>query len=255
MKLAISTGLVLCIFRVSASLSNGWDMLPARDEWNPILKSFKAPEVLVPYVNIYITPFYEIQAAERSSNVTGDVIKNCYLAMLDLVLTSCENFNMTESVFNGHQRDEYRKVLDGATRVFMESSADQVQPVFQKRSLRNFMFQRFNDMIVASDTYRELDSRVRGFTKDVHRWHMRAKNEKADRFKYLLARNLDLVEVQKYSVDLLQSSVNVTMNQRELRDFSWRLHSLGNDASAPLYLAISSTATFTIVALAAVMIF
>jgi hypothetical protein len=209
-----------------------WSILPPRHDWRAILRSFEKPDDVDAYVTAYITPFEELQAATRNASVSPDTIKTSMLAMLELVQTACNSFNISEATFDRRQRDDFRAALRNATNCFNGPNAQQIEPVFEPRSLRHFVFQRLDDILVSSHNYSGMKRRLLDYKRHAHSLRKQLHGWSSKYFKFIIHRNIDLQLVKQYSSEIMRANVNKKLRHEDVNKLHWKLHSLGNDAPA-----------------------
>lgn len=231
MKFLIATSVASMFSFATADLFNAWDILPPKEDWRAIMKSFDSSDDIKSYVDVYVAPFKQLQDATRNNNVSPDTIKTSMLSLLDLVQQSCKNFSITSEVFNSRKRDEFRKVLDSATKIFSTPNAEHLEPVFKKTAVHQFMHQRFDDMLVAAKDQKDVLARVKKFYNYAKHRHSQIKGWKPIKFKFIIPRNLDLNVVAQYSTSVIKNRKDKGFKKKDGIDkMYWKLHTLGNDA-------------------------
>lgn len=208
-----------------------WALLPPSDQWPDIVKSLENEDHVRQYVRVYMAPFRQLQNATRDASVKPDTIKISMLAMLDLAQQACSKFNVTQVVFEKKQKSAFRAALDDAVTVFEDPAAQHMEPVFKVKSIKYFMFQRLDDMLVTAKSHKALMSDLKSYCKYLRNTHRSAKDWNERRFKYLIPRNLDLKLVKDYSVQVISVYLDKKMDNHDLDHLKFQLHSLGNDAN------------------------
>ncbi|PJF17804.1 hypothetical protein PSACC_02370 [Paramicrosporidium saccamoebae] len=231
-----------------ADLFDPWKALPPKDDWRAILKSFDKPDDIKPYVEIYVKPFQQLQKATRDNKISPESMKTSMHALLDLVQQCCKNFNITTDIFKGRKKEDFRKILDGATQVFEGPNADHLEPVFKKISIHRFMHQRLDDMLVAAKTKDEVLNRVKKLSDLAKNLQKKSKEWKPIKFKYIIQRNLDLQVVAQYSTSVLKNRKDKGLKKGGLDQMYWKLHSLGNSASSTYQFSAVSIAFAVVLA-------
>lgn len=227
MKL-LTAALLSC---ASANILDPWKVLPQKGDWKKIVKSFENNEDIDNYVSVYVAPFKELQAAARNGKVSGDTIKTSMIALTDMVQKTCQNVNITVEVFNSRDRDKFRKVLEGSIGVLDDPEAKHLEPVFKVETIKYFMFQRIDDMLVAAKTQKEFLDHLRNLRNHAKHAQSTMKDWKPAKFKFLIHRNLDLEVVKQYSTSVIKNRKEKGLKKEDLDKMYWKLHSLGNDSS------------------------
>lgn len=234
MILTSITQLIPCLFlgsSIAVGVLDPWEYVPPKRDWPAIIKSLEDVDHVKSYVKIYVAPFAQLQAAERSATTSPDVIKASTVAMLELVHTACRTFNISEVVFEKHSKDAFRQALEDATGVFEGPNSQHLEPIYNIRSIRNFIFQRLDDMLVAAKKHRDFLQMKSDYEKHLEYAHRVLKNWESYHFKYVITRNLDLNLVRKYFVEAISSRLDKKLESEDVDNLQWQLYSLGNDAT------------------------
>ncbi len=215
----------------ASNVLDPWGYLPPKQDWPLIIKSLEDVDQVKSYVRIYTQPFRELQTAERSASISPDVVKASTVAMLELSHTACRMFNISEATFEKHSKDSFRQALEDATGVFEGPNAQHLEPIYKIRSVRNFVFQRLDDMLVAAKKYKDFMQAKQSYEKHLEYAHRIMKNWESSRYKYIVPRNLDLDLVRKYSVEAISARLDKKLEAEDVDSLRWQLSSLGNGAS------------------------
>lgn len=248
--------LVACVLLVATVKSDSyytkpWNILPKTDDWKYIMRSFESGDQIPAYVGIYVQPFRELQAAERHANISSAAIKDSVIAMVDMGQQSIGNFNVSEESFASRDKKAFRRALRQAMGPFRAPNADQLLPVFSKRAVGQFFYQRFDDMLVASKEYSDFTSRHKDFSRFLRMAQVQMKQWDARDFAFLVPRNLDFDLIEEYSVRVIQTCHdNATLTDKDIRDLQYKLRSLGNDATTML----ASTTVLLTAALSSILV-
>lgn len=236
---ALALALSLSLSPLSASgVLDPWKYLPPPADWPAILRSVESKDHVHGYVRTYVAPFKQLQAAIRDVEVSPDTIKTSVLAALDAVLQSCRSLIVTELDFERKSKEVYKRLLDDATAHFDSPGMNHLEPVFKVHSIRYFVFQRFDDMLVASRRHRDFQAALKHFKDQIKHARRTMRDWKPTRFKFLEPRNLDLDLVQEYSAEVISLKVDRHhMDAEDLTRLKYQLHSLGNDGNVVLCLS------------------
>jgi hypothetical protein len=193
-------------------------------------------------VEVYLGPVVELQAAERTVQITGDQIKTSMLSFADLIVSCTQALRLTQDAFERQNAEEITFILKYSTSVFSDENnvnVNTLKPVFDTLTARSFVYQRLNDIIVASASASDAMKKATEYRKTVSFWRRNASKWGGEKFKSLVPLNLDLAQVKKYSILQLQSQMTSkkygASNMDKLRA---NLHSLGNGGVS---LALNST--------------
>lgn len=216
---------------------NPWCLLPAGGQWNAILKSFDSPDQVPRYVQGYIDPFIELQAASRNAELSPVVIRNSVLVAIELCVKATRSFTLSEVELTRRDRDIFRRSLEAATAVFGTEEGKQLAPVFTPQVLHDFMFQRLDDMLVVSKKPHELKGELQAFHKLLLQWRVYVDRLDPDRVRELIDRSIDLPYIKVYSTALLQSNVGPHV-EPDVSGLFKHLHAFGNSAQSSMASAV-----------------
>lgn len=235
----------LVFFTAAASnVLNPWRYLPRPSDWSPILRSFEDADQVKSYVHKYVRPFKQLQSSVRDADVHPETIKTSVLAMLDSILQSCRAFIVTELDFERKSKEVYKKLLDDATAHFDSPGVNLLQPVFKTRAIKYFVFQRFDDLLVASRRHRDFLEALKQFKSQVKSARHALGDMDPPSFKFIIPRNLDLDLVSDYSGEVIALKIGRTLDAEDMEKLRYQLHSLGNNANVGI---VSSYAMLLVV--------
>lgn len=243
------TSCLLLVSSVAAGILDPWRYVPPKRDWPAIIKSLEDVDHVKSYVRVYAAPFAQLQAAERSATRPPDVIKASTVAMLEMVHTACRTFNISEVAFEKHSKDTFRQALEDATSVFEGPNAQHLEPIYNIRSIRNFIFQRLDDMLVAAKKHQDFLLMKRNYEKHLEYAHRVLKNWESHHFKYVIPRNLDIDMVRKYFVEAISSRLDKKLESEDVDSLKWQLYSLGNDGTS----LVASSILMTVPVIAAIL--
>lgn len=211
-----------------------WSLFPPATAWPAIIKSFDDPEEIAPYVKTYVAPLAEYQAAIRDCDIDDEELQQCAVAALNLTLDCLTKFDAGAEVFESQDLMMIQEVIENATAVFDDSSENakvaDLLPVMDPKVLQSFLFQRFNDMIINAVNEYNLQNNIEEYSQYCGFWLVQMKSWDPSKFRSLITRNLDFVDISEYTIGQLMKRYNTTMDMSELAELKYELHMLGNGA-------------------------
>ncbi len=236
-----SAGVVVLLFNCVC----GWSLLPSASNWPQILSSFPSEESVEPYVKIYVAPYWELQRAERNHLLSTEALRSGLDAAASLMLSVTSDFSISDEIFDKRDATLYKQVLERATaKIFNTSNADvkRLASVFSAGALQRFLFQRLDDMIVCSSNADQMNQMVADFNQYVAYYQSQIESMSDSKLRNLIARNLDMVEISRYSARHIRERYNTDMTLSDLRDLRYELHSLGNSAKHAVISSVCAVA-------------
>ncbi len=227
-----SLPLAAAVAALGVARVGAWAGLPRMGDWTPLLRTFSSSASVTAYVDVYISPFVQLQEAERNPDVPAEVVQGCVNAAIDALHTAVTAFGLTQEQFTEQNKGAFRKAIAKAVDPIASPANDAVQPVFTKQALRDFAFQRFDDLIIASETYydftngrRDLIQYISHIDRQMGRWG-------AEKFKTIFPRNVDLELVRTYTASVIdENRTNDDLSRGDLRLMRYRMYALGNSAA------------------------
>jgi hypothetical protein len=208
-----------------------WSVLPGATDWPAILGSFDSADDIEPYVKVYVAPFWELQRAERDETISDERIKSSMQAAATLFINVTGSFKMEEEDFAAHDPVRFSSALERAVKVFEDADnrfVAALAPVFEPRTLRRFLFQRMDDLLINSVNEDQMEQRLTDLRQYLGFWRVHMHGWAPERFRNLIPRNLDLVEVSRYISRRLRSRFDSELTLDEVRELRYELHALGN---------------------------
>lgn len=211
---------------------SSWTALPPTSQWSSILRSLQGDASIDAYVETYVNPYEQLQQGERNELISGAQIKISLLAFADILILCIRRLKISKEAFSRQNPWELDIILKDATSIFDETPNENVaslRPIFSLNAVRSFIYQRLDDIIVASSSCKDLAKKSIEYRRSISFWRRQASRWNDEIFQSIIPKNLDFTEIKRFTAIKISKQVkshgNITISE-----LSKSLYSLGNGA-------------------------